>query len=146
MPKLLMFVPCERVLIEQGSNSVSLISVFSELRLKVKEPLTPDASIPLRWNVIATWRKDNDERSKDFEQRVYLQGPSSEGPKIHVDLRTQFEMTKPNHRTVGTINGFPVAVAGIFDLVLELRVLDSEIWREMARYPMTLIHEGADHS
>lgn len=139
MPKLLLFAPCERVIIEQGANTVSLISVIQELTVAVPSDVPANAAAPQRWYVIAMWQRDEKETAQRFEQRLVVENPKGE----HLlELLTPFELSKETHRNIGAIDGFPISIAGRYTLRLSVRQAgrSDTKWEEIADYPVKLIH------
>ncbi len=138
MPDLLLFAPCERILIEEGSHVVSLIAVIQELRATdVPQPLAADALAAQRWFVLANWKRRDDDADQKFEQRVTLEGPDG---KVFFDVRTEFEMSQQFHRNVGEIGVFPIAASGDYMLRLSLGRAGQVEVKEVARYPIVLTH------
>jgi hypothetical protein len=138
MPRLLIFAPCERIIVEDGSNAISLISVLQELTVSggTRTP-APDGLVPQRWFVLSIWARDGDESSSQgFEQSVTLNGPDG---KTFLEVRTNFEIAQKNHRNVALIEGFPVG-AGRYHLNLRIRPVGQEDWKDAADYPIDLIH------
>jgi hypothetical protein len=138
MPRLLLFAPCERVIVEDGSNAISLISVLQELTVSggTRTP-PPHGLVPQRWFVLSIWARDGDESSlQGFEQSVTLNGPDG---KTFLEVRTNFEIAQKNHRNVALIEGFPVG-PGRYHLTLRIRPVGQEDWKDAADYPIDLIH------
>jgi hypothetical protein len=138
MPRLILFAPCEKVIIEQGSGGASLISLLQELKASAKELPKPGQTVANQWNVVAIWRKLGTDTVQEFEQRVTLEDP---GGINAFDLRTQFQMTKDYHRTFGNIAGFPIGVEGEYTLRLFVREVGAERWDERANYPIHVVHK-----
>jgi hypothetical protein len=136
MPRLILFAPCERAIIEQGSNSVSLVSLLHDVNAVISGPVA-SAVVALRWYVISIWRRVETESTQAFEQQIKLTAPSGH---MHVDLRTDFEMEKPMHRNVGVISNFPIAEAGEHTLELLLRPAGRGDWESIAKYPIIVSH------
>lgn len=136
MPKLTVFAPCERVIVEGGSNTISLIALLQELTAGVPTQTIPDdAMVPLRWYVLTMWIREESDRSVKLEQSVTLEDPNG---NVRIELRTMFEMTDPSQRNVGLINGFPMAKTGTYTLRLRLRRADEEKWNDITTYPIEL--------
>jgi hypothetical protein len=139
MPRLILFAPCERVIVEEGSNAISLISVLQELTVGGRTGTPPpDAVGPQRWFVLSIWARDGDEPSSQrFEQSITLNGPDG---KTFLEMRTTFEIAQKNHRNVALIEGFPIGAAGRYHLNLKIRPVGQNNWKDAAEYPIDLIH------
>jgi hypothetical protein len=144
MPRLLLFAPCEKVIIGLVDNSLSLISVMTELHVAIPHdvPSNPPATVMGygSWSVLTLWEQLASEGdSSSFEQRITLADPFGVGC---IETVTPFQMTKQEHRIFGTIPGFPVSPAGTYTLRLYLRPSGQNEWgAEIASFPMRLVHE-----
>lgn len=139
MPRLILFAPCERVIIEQGANTLSMISILQDLSASIKAGTPPDpkAVAPQRWYALAMWRKEPSDDGKRFEQRTALIAPGGE-PKI--EAFSEFEMQKRTHRVIVQIDGFPVFPPGDYTLTAELREVGRKQWVPAGSFPVTVIH------
>lgn len=134
MPSLLMFAPCERVIIGQGDNSLSLIGVLHSLRIldpTTKEPLSPIFS----WAALTMWKKEPGDEGVSFTQRVALHSPTDQ---ILIESVTAFTVEKGWHRVVNLFRGLPLKETGTHLLKLSLRVGEAGEWREIAAFPLTI--------
>lgn len=139
MPKLLLFVPCERVIVEQGSGVFSLISILQEITttLVTTDAVPENAMAPNTWHILTVWLRDAADPSQRFEQRVRMENPNG---NVVFDFRSDFEMTKDHHRTTGTIHAFPVGLSGQYWLRLSIRQAGQEAWPDVANYPITVVY------
>src|SRR3989442_8764588 len=102
MPRLILFAPCEKVLMEQTLNRVCLVTILDDLQLTLGTSEIPEnAVLPLPWAIFALWKREESDAGKEFEQQCELVGP--DGKRL---LRgaIRFQLERPVHRT--TIN-FP---------------------------------------
>ena len=111
MPHLLLFVPCERVILAED-QTVSLLTVVETLQLEVapdhQVPEDSDLLVPFVWQAISLWTKDPDDPPQfEFEQNLQLEMPDGSVP-IQLSLTTQFVPDKMNCRGIFKILGFPV--------------------------------------
>jgi hypothetical protein len=62
MPTLLLFAPCEKVILD-ADGLVSLITIIEKLQVVIPTgiQLAHNTAIPMRWQLIAMWIVDNDE-------------------------------------------------------------------------------------
>ena len=146
MPRLILFAPAERVLIDQQDNSVSLVNVLSGVKAQLLAPdETPpaDASVPIRWSVLALWRREAGDEGKRFEQRLQMFLP--DGLSAGFDSVTPpFSITGQTHRIRTDIQGFLISVPGFCKLVASLREEGQQTWSEKATYDMLVEHVQPD--
>lgn len=140
MPNLLVFAPCERVIIEQGTNTVSLIGLLQGMSVEVPADLPKDALAPQQWFAFALWQREETDHGRRFQQRVTLESP---GGRHVIDVLTDFEMSKDFHRNIGAIPGFPISESGVYTLRLAFREMSTETWTTAGAFPIPLIHTRA---
>jgi hypothetical protein len=143
VPKLLIFAPCEKVIIDQDKN-VSLIAVLQSIQIQLL-PLPPDEQIPegvaapLRWSAIAVWLRELGDDGKRYEQSVELFGPA--GTTLAKALAS-FAFERPVHSQISSFLGFPLVVArGGADYTLKLYLREEAEGaesREVASYPLSV--------
>jgi hypothetical protein len=139
MPKLIHFVACEKVIVDELLKSVSLISVLESLTVPVSGELPEDAGAPLMWAILALWRREEGEEDKYFEQRVQMFVPNGEK---FAEEAIAFQMYKLNHRVRQGFVGIRVGIPG--DIILKLSVRPAggeDEWKEVAEYPIHILHE-----
>jgi len=141
MPKLQLFAPCEKVLIDQ-QNTVSLISVLQELKVQVPEtgPMPPaNAKAAYKWDVLTEWARTDDDFGKRFEQRIALFDPA--GKPTELSTTTAINTEKATNRIVATILGFPIGSLGRYTLKLWLSENGQETPQPIAEYAITVSRE-----
>jgi hypothetical protein len=100
MPKLLIFAPGEKVIIDKTDNTVSIIGILGGFNVTTlgEENVVPEgAALPLRWSVLALWGMGTNDVGKVFEQRLQLLTP---GGEIALDMIAAFKGVPAivNHR------------------------------------------------
>lgn len=142
MPRLLLFVPCERPLLG-ADNSLSLINVLQTVNLvlssgelqELREK--PEPAQVSAWYVISVWQQEPGDEGARFEQRVTLTDPDGE---VRIEALTEFELVKPYHRNMGKIQGFPVFHSpGECTLSVSLRKIGDLTWVQRGTYPLRII-------
>jgi hypothetical protein len=142
MPRLLLFAPCERVIIGDD-NTASLITLIETLRLNIQEgailpPEGEDLAAPFNWHALAVWtREESDRDGPSYDLKLQLVMPNGTTP-IEVETQLAFGVGKPNHRNVFKMMGFPIARA---ESVTRVRLLikpveSNEEWKEAASFPI----------
>jgi hypothetical protein len=135
MPRLLFFLACERAVVSQEDNSLSVISVISDVSASLPfppdGPIPANASMPFRWYLVSGWKRDPN--GPAFEQRVVFQASDGE---VLLSANLFFEMGQDVIRGIVGFKGFPVGRPGDCRAVLYLRS-DGE-WNEVATVPITV--------
>jgi hypothetical protein len=139
MPKLLIFAPCEKVLIDQSSNSVSLIAILQEVHYKLPQGVTaePNSSLPIQWAAMSLWQEETPaDVGVEFEQRVALENVAGQ---VLLENVTKWQFKKANHRIVARILGLPIARKLI--LSLSYRVTGMRDWLPAASFQIELLQD-----
>jgi hypothetical protein len=141
MPKLLVFAPCEKVIISQDENNPTLIAILSSLTLEgdattITEALKVAASdkpalVPIRWAIFTLWAKESADGTREFTQTVEIESPAR-----NVILTNRGTFAFPDgidtHRLLLNLPGFPINERGIYILRLSLEGVT------VAEYPIEL--------
>jgi hypothetical protein len=65
MLKLIMFAPCEKVIVNKSDNTTPLITLLERVSIVISESvegkLPADAAIPFRWTAFALLRSEENE-------------------------------------------------------------------------------------
>jgi hypothetical protein len=142
MPKLLYFLPCDRVILSQDLT-VSLITLIENVNISIPVGeavgLPDEAGVPKEWNVISSFEWEDLDAGKTYEQRVYL--VLSNG-RVAVDIVASIssEPGKKRSRNIVKLLGFPVAPMGDAALRLAIREVGQEGWQEISEYTIGIIH------
>lgn len=138
MPKLLLFAPCEKVIVA-NDNTISLLTIFEEMQINIplaeEEKLPVNAQIPLKWFIFCLWQAEADEQKTIFEQLVEVTLP---GDKAITGETTKIEFEKPHHRVITQLLVFPVTPSGLATISVKLRALPNENWDPIATYPLLI--------
>src|SRR6266536_1373598 len=138
MPKLLIFAPCEKVIIsgeEIGDGSSSLITILQSINVEVSEETDKTTlSGPMTWYIFSLWQMQTDDAEKAYEQHFEYVAPSG---KLLFNLKTEFSTTKPYQRVVSKIIGMPLFEHGEYKLTLRLgEVGKPDSLKDIAVYPI----------
>jgi hypothetical protein len=141
MPRLLLFAPCDNVLMTGDAQSASLIIVLTQINFQGPFPdnMPPNPLAPMRWSTFSQWEMSIDEVGIRYTQKVRLMAP--DGTEIHSNV-VEFtgEQNKPIHRIVTTNFGFPVIPEGAYRLVLSLERSGHGDWSDIGDYPLQIVH------
>lgn len=137
MPRIVLFVPCEKLIIDTQTNNITLISVLHQISYRPRSniQLPPDAAIPMQWDVVSVWQREDGDEGISFNQRLTL--------RAHGNENVIFERVSPWRfatlfaRNVVRIRGFPIAAQGFLDLTLSYRRPESD-WLDVTTFPLEL--------
>lgn len=143
MAKLLVFAPCERVIVGQEDQSVSLISLLTgltaSLPFPVDQPIPDNATLPMRWYFLSVWRCEPSDIGSEFYQRTILRSPSGR-ELVSVDMK--FSPTDPEQpilRGVVHLLSFPMTEFGIHTAILLVRPSEADEWHQISDYPIQVV-------
>lgn len=140
MPRLLIFAPCERVILGQGDNSATLVTVIQQMQFQVPsgQPIPEGAGVFARFSIFSQWYKLPADTNRTFEQRIVL-SIANENPIL--EAVTEFQMTERLHRLIASVPMLPVMHPGEYSLKLFLREKGQQDWgRPVADYPFEVTH------
>lgn len=139
MPRLLVFLPCELVLLDQD-NSVSVIHMMNEVTLSgdFPDPLPARAAVQVRWSTFAQWEASAEEVGQHFEQRVQMVRDGVVAFENMSDFT--IEAGKPIHRMISNFTFFPIVPGGAYRLGISIRRVGTEEWQECGDYPLTVVY------
>jgi hypothetical protein len=128
MPQLLVFAPCEKVIVSQEDNNPTLIAILTELggTVELEKGANPGEAkiLPFRWSVFTMWRSEPEDSEKHFEQIVRLLSPSGAMALEHI---APFRLLKATHRLNLNLMVLPIAEAGIWNIELRFREVGAEM-------------------
>ncbi len=140
MPRLLLFAPCIKSIVDKDEGNISLIAVIESVRAQIppSEPIPSRAVAPIQWSAVSSWLGLPEDAGKRFEQRVQLITPDQ---MEAISAVVPFEMTMRTHHVMTSINAFPVSQTG--ELILRLQIHEvgeSHEWETVAEYPILVVH------
>ncbi len=139
MPRLLFFAPCEKVIMDEGSKTLSLITIMEQVEGEVPPASGENVAAAINWSAIALWLKTAEDMGKTYEQRTCVIQPDGNETLAGT---VSFQITERTHRTIARIFGFPVSQVGEHTVRLGLREENTnEPWITMAEYPIRVVHK-----
>ncbi len=145
MPKLLLFAPCEKLIVDEEGNP-TLITVLQNLGIEVPagEQVPRDVMTPQTWDVITLWYPEDGDPGKTFHERLEFTQPDG---SIPIRTKITFRMEDKTQRNKTHIMGFPIGQAGQSRLNLFLDENGTEPAREpRAFYPINVTHKAKDRA
>jgi hypothetical protein len=142
MPKLITFIPCERILLGATDKSISLIGVLNMITISDPPKVVPaGAQVPYRWSVFTKWLGESSDEGKTYEQKLLLLDSTDKELFSNV---TQFtgEKLRPQmiHMMIGDFFSLPFLNEGIYQLVVEWKEKSVENWDRVGTYPFMVGH------
>src|SRR6266849_5816162 len=126
MLKLLIYAPCEKVILAADDQTVSLISTMESVKVNVAGESPANAVAPIQWSILSLWKRDQDvpepiaieERSEVFRpDDTMVTGGIS---KITVSNEHVF------YRSILTIPVFPIGLPGMVKVRCHTRQTNPE--------------------
>jgi len=138
MPRLLIFVPCEKVVVGQD-GSLHLISVLESWKVslvEVPQSVPENAAVAMRWDIFTLWHRLPGDEEKEFVQTCDLIAPSGQ---IAFTSELSFRMTALTHRNTVNVFGMPIS-PGDYEVVLYLSEKGAEKDRSrISVYPLRVL-------
>lgn len=148
MPKLLAFLPCEKVLEDKSTNNISLISIMQDMTVQLPSeslPLPKNALAPTQWTIFAMWSREPEEQEA-FDVKATLVAPGEETIVETLPTPVTFQdFTVNSQRILMNVIGFPIGVAGKLEILLFTKQQDQSEFVEIARFPMSVTHQATDN-
>lgn len=140
MPKLALITACQFSIIEQDTKSVSLINLFTGLKITVNiaEPPPINAIVPREWSIACGWDGEKDDEGKVFDQLTEIFLPDGKPFVGHNAVKFSVLEGK-RHYLTSKIMAFPIGQVGKC-LV--------QVWAELDGKPVTeksSIHIAVEH-
>ncbi len=138
MLKLLIFAPCEKIIVAQEGQT-SMIGIIEAVNVGVIEGIVAEAMIPFRWSILTLWQRQGEvEKSVLYQERITLLRPDgSEALKVEAEFEVNNSFR--DFRQNIDVPLLPAGVPGEYLLKLFLRK-EPEDWTEFATYPFLVTH------
>lgn len=138
MLRLLYAIPCENIIVaEEGQHSI--IGVLERAQAQVTADAPPKFLIPMKWNVVALWTRDDNPipEPTEFIQRTTVK--TSDGEEvISIDLPFKVSDTFRNFRNLAAFPGFPVAASGVMNIEISLKPANADEWVKHQTFPIVV--------
>jgi hypothetical protein len=137
MPRSLFFVACDRAIIEEGTNNLSLISLISNIGIQAAE-FPAAAAVPREWHIVTVIAAEPGDAAKQYEGRITM--VMADGRQA-VDSTNPLDLSQEWHRWIVRVSAFPINPAGIATLTLQIREAGGgAAWETKATYPIFVSH------
>ncbi len=141
MPRLLYFVPCERVIRHEGEQAVSLFSLLESVTINLLEEIRQDRiMVQMRWAAYSHWVLELDEVPSSYEQRVYVVAPDESEHLAGKVMPFEFSGNLERIRITAQADAFPAWIEGLYYIVLAFRERGSKNWTIVSEVPFLVKH------
>jgi len=139
MPKLLIFAPCEKVIIDDQKNA-TLIVLLNTLTVAHKgdTEIPKDAVGAKEWAVFTMWQPAKEDIGKEFVQFLQMVKPDGEEFK-RAEIKFTVNPDDKVSQARMNIHGFPLGQKGPFTLNMWLQQ-GSDRLGETHSYTVTVVH------
>ena len=141
MLKLLIYAPCEKVIVA-NDETVSVISLMESISVNIGGEMPADALAPIRWSVLSLWKRDQEiQEPIDIEERTDVLRPDD---TVATGGTTKFTITNQHlfYRSLVPLPIFPIGLPGFVKVKCRIRQINPETeWTEFAEFPLLVIHQ-----
>ncbi len=144
MPKLLAYLPCEKVVIEEESKNISVLSILETVNVTLARGApapAPNASIGMAWAIFTLWQKEKGESGEFESKSVFV---SSAGELLAETPAAKLGFgTNARQQVVNRMASFPVWAPGACHLKLMVKTTRDGDYRELASVVVVVRHTWA---
>src|SRR5437868_6596097 len=111
MPKLLLFLPCEKAIVNEQDNNLSVIEILDTVTVTVPGDfeVPQEAVAPLQWAIVTVWQITPEVSEKQYEQRTCVIHP--DGQEI-LEAIGPIAVLQGKQRTIVRLTNYPVGQEG----------------------------------
>jgi len=144
MPRLSLFVVCEKLLFDQDSRTASLIGVMEKLRVEIPadfEGSMESAIIPMQAIVFVLWKRDATDSAEEYQHVVRVYDPMGEVANSSgiIDFVIPKDSDGVKHGV--KMETFPVGHEGFYSIRIAVREKGASNWTECGNYPLLVKHQ-----
>lgn len=139
MPKLLAFLPCEKIIRDERGGNITLIAVLERVNILLKQParIEKAVSFPMKWAILSSWQRQPDDEGKTFEETFLLRDAS--GTTL-MGGSASFAFTDMMHHTIYNLDSFPVSPGGgMYQLSMTVAERGSPHGEPITTYPVLVV-------
>lgn len=138
MPTLLIFAPCEKVILDHNNNP-TLVVLMEKVNLDIRsleQELPKNTTGPKEWAIFTRWQSSPEDMGKDFVQRVRILWPDkAEFQK----QEARFKATEVLAHITINILGFPIGQEGPITIQVWLEHNEKIVSPEYS-FALTVVH------
>jgi hypothetical protein len=140
MLKLLVYAPCEKVIVATD-QTVSIISMMESIKVNVTQRFPADALAPIRWSILSLWKRDQEMVAPvQIEERSDVVRPDG---TVAAGGTSRFTVSNEHlfYRSLVQVPVFPIGLPGTVKVKCSIRQTNPETeWTEFAEFPLLVIH------
>jgi len=144
MPKLLAYLPCEKVVIEEESKNISVLSILETVNVTLARGAPApahNASIGMAWAIFTLWQKEKGESGEFESKSVFV---SSAGELLAETPAAKLGFgTNTRQQVVNRMASFPAWAPGACQLKLMVKTTRDGDYRELANVAVMVRHTWA---
>lgn len=134
MASLQWLLLCERAIVEDQAQTISLVSLLENIAIPAPpSPTAPDSQpffLPVRFWIVQQWQRTNPKVGERVAVRVQLMGPDN---KVFAAYEAVADLvTTPRQRLMSPVMGIPLVSQGIYKCVVQHKVRTK--WRKAGIY------------
>lgn len=137
MPKLLLLAACEKAIIDQATQGLSVIGVILEVTVHEALPIPAGAAVPRPWAVATIWAREPGDEDRSYETQISMRLPNG---NVAIEATAKLDLSKTVHRGIFNINAFPIEPAGTLMLTLSFREIGASEWAVAGEFPVQIKH------
>lgn len=123
MPKLYIFVTCEKVIIAKDEQT-SLISLFNVMNVMIPtdqtDPIASNAVVPKEWVIFTSWEREPQDDGKEYSQIIEILYPDGTHFAKPRDFKFTIPAGKSHYQCTTNVNGFPIGQLGMYTVKMRL--------------------------
>jgi hypothetical protein len=141
MPTLALITACERSIIEQDTKSVSLISLFTGVKISIQaeEPPPVNAIVAKEWSIACGWDGRKDEEGQVFDQLMDIYLPDGKPFVTRNQVKFSVQVGKRQFLT-SKLAAFPIGQPGKC-MVQVWAELDGKLVTDRVSISISIEHE-----
>lgn len=142
MIKHIWTVLCQKSVIDNQSNNLSLIDVFEELKVNYSTPSSVSNSlevtrinVPISYEIVSLWLRDNYDKDENVEIRAIFIDPTGKELKSF-DQSVVMKAKLIRYRTRLRVQGIGLTVPGIYTFEIKIKDNNRDNFRSVASVPL----------
>jgi hypothetical protein len=141
MIKHIWSVLCQRSVVDQQSNNISLIDVFEQLQVDIppkgisKTVSLKDMNIPIQYELVNLWSKTKEGIEEKENIRIVLYDPNGNEIK-RIDKEFIIPKDKKRMREINKIQGITLRGSGVYNFVVSIKQQDNKTYKQAAKLPL----------
>ena len=130
---------CGHAVVDERTKLLSVFDIIEQINVNADADQT--IKIPMHFDLVSSWIKDENGKSKSATSRISLCKPKEIVNEIKV---VDIELTKSTlFRSIISFSGIKLTGPGLYKFLIEIKQEDKE-WEEVAEIPFTVSYNPVD--